>query len=68
MAYAGAFSVDEERAIVTHNFELCLDPALIGTLQERHARFVDADHLELTVPQYKLDRFEAPITLLWQRC
>jgi len=68
MAYAGAFTVDEDSHVVTHNFELCLDPALIGTLQQRHARFVDDGRLELTVPQFQLDRFEAPMSLVWRRC
>jgi len=67
MAYAGAFRVDEQSHIVTHDFELCLDPALIGTLQQRQITFHTDDYLELKVPDYQLDRFRAPMSLLWRR-
>lgn len=49
MAYAGPFEVDEERAVARHHFEMCLDPTMIGTLQERHIRFPADDLLELSV-------------------
>lgn len=65
MAYAGAFEVNEERAVARHHFELCLDPAMIGTLQERHVRFPADDLLELSVPagESGLDKS----ALLWRR-
>ncbi|MET0371612.1 MAG: lipocalin-like domain-containing protein [Sphingobium sp.] len=49
MAYAGPFEVDEARAVARHHFELCLDPTMIGTLQERHVRFPADNLLELSV-------------------
>jgi Lipocalin-like domain len=68
LAYAGPFSVDESSGIVTHNFELCLDPARVGTLQDRHVVFHGDDELELSVPSYQGERFEASLSLLWRRC
>lgn len=67
MAYSGRFEVDEARAVARHHFDLCLDPALVGTLQERHIRLFD-DMLELSVQ----DASEAsgvgrPSTILWRR-
>ena len=64
MAYSGAFEVDEERAMARHHFDLCLDPALVGTLQERHIRFVNG-MLELSVREAEGVTF--PSNLLWQR-
>ncbi|MET0137547.1 MAG: lipocalin-like domain-containing protein [Sphingobium sp.] len=64
MAYSGAFEVDETRAIARHHFDLCLDPALIGTLQERHVRFFD-DKLELSVRQ--APGVSIPSALVWKR-
>lgn len=52
------------RLLYTHD---CLDPRLIGTLQERHVRFID-DQLELSVPRFALEKFDAPMFLLWHRC
>jgi hypothetical protein len=47
---------------------LYLDPARVGTLQERHVAFHDDDHLELSVPSYQGERFEASLSLMWRRC
>ena len=63
-AYAGPYHIDEERAVITHDFRFCIDPVLIGTVQERHVRFFD-DKLELRAigsPGTAL-----PSTLLWRR-
>jgi hypothetical protein len=67
MAYAGRFEVDEERALAIHHFDMCIDPSLIGTVQERHIRLFD-DKLELSVidpPQG--NGVDFPSTLLWRR-
>jgi len=64
MAYAGPYRIDEERAVITHDFRFCLDPALVGTLQERHVRLFD-DQLELSVKLAAGVAF--PSTLLWRR-
>jgi hypothetical protein len=64
MAYSGPFEVDEERAVARHHFDLCLDPALIDTLQERHVRFFD-DKLELSVRQ--APGVSIPSALVWIR-
>jgi hypothetical protein len=67
MAYSGHFEVDEAQAIAHHRFELCIDPALIGTLQQRHVRFFD-DKLELSVQDAsEVNGVGSPSTLLWQR-
>lgn len=63
-AYSGPFEVDEERAVARHHFDLCIDPALIGTLQERHVRFFD-DKLELSVREAA--GVALPSALVWQR-
>jgi hypothetical protein len=67
MAYSGGYRVDEETQVVTHDFELCLDPALIGTLQQRRAKFLADDALELGVPEFQLDTFTPPATVRWRR-
>jgi hypothetical protein len=64
MAYSGRFEVDEERRVARHHFDLCLDPALTGTLQERHIRFIDG-MLELSVRE--ADGVAHPSRLLWRR-
>lgn len=64
MAYSGRFEVDEARQMARHHFDICLDPALVGTLQERHIRFVD-DMLELSVRQ--AEGVDNPSRLLWRR-
>jgi len=66
MAYSGRFEVNEERSVARHHFDLCLDPALIGTLQERHVRFFD-DKLELSVPDAGVEGVGFPSTLVWRR-
>jgi hypothetical protein len=66
MAYSGPFEVDDERGVVRHHFELCLDPALIGTLQERHV-LLEGDELELSVPEYDLKDKQLPMSLRWRR-
>lgn len=65
MAYSGKFEVYEDRAVARHHFDLCLDPALIGTLQERHIAFPGEDLLELSVRA--ADGVENPARLLWRR-
>lgn len=65
MAYAGSFEVDEDRAVARHHFELCLDPTMIGTLQERHVRFPEDDLLELSVRAGECGLDES--RLLWRR-
>jgi hypothetical protein len=62
MAYSGPYEVDEARGVVRHHFRLCLDPDLIGTLQERHVRFLD-DDLVLAVR----DPGALPVVLRWRR-
>jgi hypothetical protein len=64
MAYSGRFEVDEAREVARHHFDLCLDPALVGTLQERAIRFVDG-MLELSVRG--AEGVENPSRLLWRR-
>jgi hypothetical protein len=64
MAYSGRFEVDESRQVARHHFDMCLDPALIGTLQERHVRF-EGDTLELSV--IEAAGSENPGRLLWRR-
>jgi hypothetical protein len=64
MAYSGRFEIDEEREVARHHFDLCLDPALVGTLQERHIRFVDG-LLELSVRE--APGVDNPSRLLWRR-
>lgn len=65
MAYAGPFEVYEDRAVARHHFDMCLDPALIGTLQERHIAFPGEDLLELSVKG--APGVENPSRLLWRR-
>ena len=64
MAYSGPFEIDEERALARHHFEICLDPFLIGTLQERHIRFIDG-LLELSLRH--ASGVDYPSRLLWRR-
>lgn len=64
MAYSGRFEVDEAQEMARHHFDMCLDPALIGTLQERHIRFED-DMLELSVR--RAEGVDNPSRLLWRR-
>lgn len=64
MAYAGPYRIDEQRAVITHDFRFCLDPALIGTVQERHVRLFD-DKLELSVNAAA--GTSLPSALLWRR-
>jgi len=64
MAYSGPYAIDEERAVITHDFRMCIDPALIGTVQERHVRFLD-DKLELSVRAAA--GVALPSTLVWRR-
>ena len=67
MAYSGRFEVDEATSIARHHFDLCLDPALVGTVQVRHVRFFD-DKLELSViDPPKGEGVDFPSVLLWQR-
>lgn len=68
LAYAGPFTFDETTHIVTHTFELCLDPARVGTLQERLVTFHDDDRLELSVAAYRGEPLATPLALLWERC
>lgn len=63
-AYAGPYHIDEERAVIIHDFRFCLDPALIGTVQERHVRLFD-DKLELSVKAAVGSAL--PSALLWRR-
>lgn len=64
MAYSGPYRIDEDKAIITHDFRFCLDPALIGTVQERHVRLFD-DKLELSVKAAAGSSL--PSALLWRR-
>lgn len=67
MAYSGRFEVDEAQGLARHHLELCLDPSWIGTVQERHVRFVD-DRLQLSVGDPRgTDGVGNPSTLTWQR-
>ena len=67
MAYAGPYWVDEDAGIIHHNFELCLDPALIGAPAPRHARLIDGQ-LELSAPPILVKGVERTARLLWRRC
>jgi len=67
MAYAGSYRVDEDAGIIHHNFELCLDPALIGAPAPRHARLIDGQ-LELSAPPVLIKGVERTARLLWRRC
>jgi hypothetical protein len=64
MAYAGRFEVDEQRRVARHHFDMCLDPALIGTLQERQISF-EGELLELSVVEAA--GADNPGRLLWHR-
>ena len=46
MAYSGRYTVDEAVCVIHHEIRLCLDPAMIGSPQLRHACFIGED-LEL---------------------
>jgi hypothetical protein len=65
MAYSGPFEIDESKALARHHFDLCLDAALIGTLQERRVRFIGDDQLELSLRPGP--GAENPSRLLWKR-
>ena len=67
LGYSGVFTVAEETHIVTHNFDLCLDPGLIGSLQERHVHFADDESLELTVPHFQRAAMDVAVSLKWRR-
>ena len=49
VAYAGTYSVDETRLIVTHHVTMSLFPNLVGTDQPRHL-IIEGDQLELRTP------------------
>jgi len=49
VAYAGTYSVDEARLVVTHHVTMSLFPNLVGTHQPRHLTIED-DQLELRTP------------------
>ncbi|WP_067650688.1 lipocalin-like domain-containing protein [Nocardia harenae] len=66
LAYSGPYELYEERALVRHHFELCLDPDLIGTLQERRVEFF-GDELELSVPTPQIPGTQLPLFLRWRR-
>lgn len=49
VAYAGTYSVDEARRVVTHHVTMSLFPNLVGTDQPRHL-VIEDDRLELSTP------------------
>jgi Lipocalin-like domain len=62
VAYAGTYSVDEARRIVTHHVTMSLFPNLVGTDQHRHL-MLTADALELRTPEES----GRVMLLRWQR-
>jgi hypothetical protein len=68
MAYSGRFAVDEERSIVHHHLDMCLDPNLVGTDQVRQVEFTPGGELKLSVPLDDLDGQPIKSTYLtWRR-
>jgi len=65
LAYAGRYRIDEERSIVHHDFELCLDPNLLGTPQHREVEFI-GDDLQLSAIA-NTDGKPRRSSLLWRR-
>jgi Lipocalin-like domain len=49
VAYAGTYSVDEAKSLVTHHVTMSLFPNLVGTDQHRHLD-LQGDRLELRTP------------------
>lgn len=64
MAYSGPYELDEANAVLTHHFDLCIDPALIGTVQHRYVRF-EGDMMELSARDNAGIAY--PARLLWKR-
>lgn len=48
-AYYGTYSVDNAGKTVTHHVQGCISPSWVGTEQARRYRFLDKNHLELSV-------------------
>jgi Lipocalin-like domain len=66
IAYTGAFTVDEQTAIVHHDVVMSNRPGLLKQPQYRHAR-VDADRLTLSATQTSADGSTTRSTLVWRR-
>ena len=66
MAYAGPYRVDEDKHLIHHEFDLCLNPNWIGTPQIREASFI-GDHLQLSVPKTTLNNQDQSVHLEWRR-
>ncbi len=66
VAYAGAFSVDEEAGTVHHDVIVSSMPELLARPQFRHAH-IDADRLILSATQTSADGVTAHSTLVWRR-
>jgi len=64
MSYSGPYEVHEDRQLLIHHYRFCLDPLLVGTLQERYVRF-DGDLLELSVRE--AEGVSYPSTITWRR-
>jgi hypothetical protein len=62
VAYAGTYSVDDARLVVTHHVTMSLFPNLVGTDQPRHL-VIEDDRLELRTPP----EGERVMILRWQR-
>jgi len=62
VAYAGTYSVDETRRVVTHHVTMSLFPNLVGTDQQRDVN-IDGDTLELRTPS----EAGRVMILRWQR-
>ena len=67
MAYAGRFRVDEAAGVVHHEFELALDPNLIGTPQVREITFLSDNEIELAATAGNADGTTRRSRLLWRR-
>jgi hypothetical protein len=65
IAYYGSYVVDDEGAVVTHQVNASLNPAIVGTGQVRRMR-LDADRLILEA-DFRSRRGTVVQTLTWRR-
>jgi Lipocalin-like domain len=66
VAYAGAFTVDEETATVHHAVRVSSRPDLLARPQFRHAQ-IDGDRLTLSATQTSAGGQTTHSTLVWRR-
>ena len=66
LAYAGTYSFDPTRSVVTHQIEMSLDPSDVGKDLQREAR-LEGNHVVLLAQPYTLGGEQVRNRLTWER-